>query len=40
MDIDAVMIFLNELSTGMIDQQGTNIEDALKQALALSRRIR
>lgn len=35
MDLDAATIFLNELSTGMIDEQGTNLEDALKQAIEL-----
>lgn len=35
MDINAAIIFLNELSTGMIDVQGTNLEDAVKKAMEL-----
>lgn len=34
-DINAAMLFLDELSTDMIDVQGTNLEDAIKQAIAL-----
>ncbi|MGC8765997.1 MAG: VWA domain-containing protein [Brevinematia bacterium] len=34
-DIDAVNSFVSELSTEMIDLQGTNLEDAIKKALEL-----
>jgi hypothetical protein len=34
-DIDALYSFINELSTEMIDVQGTNLEDAIKKALEL-----
>ncbi len=34
-DIEAVNSFVNELSTEMIDVQGTNLEDAIKKALEL-----
>jgi tetratricopeptide (TPR) repeat protein len=37
-DINAIAIFLNELSPDMIDIQGTNLEDALKKAIELFER--
>ncbi len=34
-DLEAASTFINELSTDMIDIQGTNLEDAIKKALTL-----
>ncbi len=34
-DINASSVFLNELTTDMIDVQGTNLEDAIKKAMEL-----
>ncbi len=34
-DLEAVSTFINELSTEMIDIQGSNLEDAIKKALSL-----
>lgn len=35
MDIDAALIFLDELETSMIDMQGTDLQDALNTAIEL-----
>ncbi|MCX7821753.1 MAG: VWA domain-containing protein [Brevinematales bacterium] len=34
-DLEAASVFVNELSTDMIDIQGTNLEDAIKKAISL-----
>jgi Ca-activated chloride channel family protein len=37
-DINAIMMFLDSLSVDMVDVQGTNIEDALREAMKLFER--